>query len=178
MSESGVTSINDLPQSTDNVKLSIESKVENNANKVNMNEIFKEIQSTTKSGELPTRDIPMNTNQVILDETSKPNYIPKHDYYIDEQDFETEQEIIDKKKKSDNKKESLEVLYEELQVPVLLGVIYFLFQLPIVNQTMAKYISFTFDSDGGINLYGIVFKSVLYAMLYYVLSKVLNNISE
>jgi hypothetical protein len=176
MSESadtGVTNINDLP-SNENVKLDIKE----NKNTVNMSEIFKEIQGSGQSGNIPSRDIPMNKNNVLLDEPSKPNYVPEHDFYIDEDEFESSADIIETKRKSDNKKASIETMYEELQVPILLGVIYFLFQLPIFNDTMAKYLQFTFNIDGGINLSGIVFKSVLYAILYYVLTKVLTNISE
>lgn len=177
MSESqdtGVTNINDLP-SNENVKLDVQEKP---SSSVNMSDIFKEIQGSGQSGNIPTRDIPINTNNVIMDESSTPNFIPKNTQYIDEDDFESGEEIIESKRKSDNKKASIETMYEELQVPILLGVIYFLFQLPVFNDTMAKYFKFTFNLDGGINLSGIVFKSVLYASIYYILTKVLTTISE
>ena len=173
-SSEGVTNINDLP-SSENVKLSIEDK---SSSTVNMNEIFKEIQTTTTGGNLPSRDIPINTNHVSMDQTSKPNFIPKHEDYIDETDMEDMQDIIESKRKEANKKDSLETLYEELQVPILLGVIYFVFQMPIFNELMAKYLTFTFHADGGINLSGIVFKSAMFAGLYFVLTKCIHNISE
>ena len=171
--KSGVTNINDLP-SNENVKISIEES----GKTVNMNEIFKEIQSNGNGGNIPSRDIPINTNNVTLDETSKPNYIPSHEDYIDEDEFETQEEIVDKKRRTENKKASIEVLYEELQIPILLSVIYFIFQLPVVNDMMAKYLTFTFDPDGGMNLSGLVLKSVLYGTLYYILTKVLTNMSD
>ena len=171
--KSGVTNINDLP-SNENVKISIEES----GKTVNMNEIFKEIQSNGNGGNIPSRDIPINTNNVTLDETSKPNYIPSHEDYIDEDEFETQEEIVDKKRRTENKKASIEVLYEELQIPILLCVIYFIFQLPVVNDMMAKYLTFTFDPDGGMNLSGLVLKSVLYGTLYYILTKVLTNMSD
>ena len=171
--KSGVTNINDLP-SNENVKISIEES----GKTVNMNEIFKEIQSNGNGGNIPSRDIPINTNNVTLDETSKPNYIPSHEDYIDEDEFETQEEIVDKKRRTENKKASIEVLYEELQIPILLSVIYFIFQLPVVNDMMAKYLTFTFDPDGGMNLSGLVLKSVLYGTLYYILTKVLTNMTD
>lgn len=170
----GVTNINDLPNS-ENVKLSIEDK---NNPSVNMNEIFKEIQTTGTGGNLPSRDIPINTNNVSMDHTSKPNYIPKHEDYIDETEMEDMNEIVETKRKETNKKDSLEILYEELQVPILLGVIYFVFQMPVFNEMMAKYLSFSFHADGGINLSGIVLKSVMFAGIYFVLTKCIHNISE
>ena len=168
----GVTQINELPNSkNENIKLSIEENV-------NMNDIFKEVQNTGSVGTIPTRDIPMNTNNISLDETSKPNYIPEHDYYLDEQEFESGEAIIEDKRKSDNRKSSLEVLYEELQIPILLGVIYFIFQLPILNNYLAKYLSFTYNTDGVINLSGIVFKSVSFSIIYFILTRLLVNISD
>lgn len=168
----GVTQINELPNSkNENIKLSIEENV-------NMNDIFKEVQNTGSVGTIPTRDIPMNTNNISLDETSKPNYIPEHDYYLDEQEFESGEAIIEDKRKSDNRKSSLEVLYEELQIPILLGVIYFIFQLPVLNNYLAKYLSFTYNTDGVINLSGIVFKSVSFSIIYFILTRLLVNISD
>lgn len=170
----GVTNINDLPNS-ENVKLSIEDK---NNPSVNMNEIFKEIQTTGTGGNLPSRDIPINTNNISMDHTSKPNYIPKHEDYIDETEMEDVNEIVETKRKETNKKDSLEMLYEELQVPVLLGVIYFVFQMPVFNEMMVKYLSFSFHADGGINLSGIVLKSAMFAGIYFILTKCIHNISE
>jgi|TARA_B110000285_G_scaffold202085_1_gene237170 hypothetical protein len=174
MSDTGVTNINDLP-SNENVKISIESK---DTSSVSMNDIFKEIQETGESGNIPSRDIPINTNSVAIDRKSIPDYIPEHEYYINDAEIENKASIVESKRKSDNKKASIEVFYEELQIPILLGVIYFLFQLPVFNHTISKYLSFTFDLDGGINLSGIVLKSVLYALVYYTLSKVLHNMSD
>tara|TARA_X000000950_G_scaffold90011_1_gene113343 strand:- start:8 stop:544 length:537 start_codon:yes stop_codon:yes gene_type:complete len=175
--DTGVTNINELP-SGDNVQLSIEEKSNSGQESINMNEIFKEIQNNGTKGNIPSRDIPINTNNVTLDESSKPNYLPKHEYYINENDFESSDEIIETKRKKDNRNSSIETLYEELQIPILLGVIYFLFQLPLFNNLLAKYLTFTFDTDGTLNLSGIVLKSILYAILYFILSKILVNISE
>lgn len=169
--EEGVTSINDLPSNNENVKIEIN---ENNSS-VNMKDIFKELQSTGEIGNIPSRDIPINTANVNMDKQSVPNYIPEHEYYIDENEFETTHEIVDNKRRKDNQKDSLEVLYEELQIPILLGVIYFLFQIPVFNNYLAKYLSFTFNNDGGINLSGIILKSFLFSLFYYILSKVLIN---
>lgn len=174
--ENGVTSIDELP-SNDNIKLSVEETPNSNST-TNMDDVYKEIQNTGQAGNIPSRDIPINTNNISLDKNSTPNYIPEHKYYLDDIDFETNDEIIDNKRKKDNTKSSIETLYDELQIPILLGVIYFLFQLPIFNNSLAKYVSFTFNVDGTINLSGIVFKSIMYALVYFILSKVLVNISE
>lgn len=174
MESSGVTSINDLPKN-DNIQLSIS---ENNSNQsINMNDIFKELQDSSKIGELPSRDIPINTNNISLDNKSTPNYIPTHESYLNENDFEDADEMIESERKYENRKSSLETLYEELQVPILLGVIYFLFQLPIFNDILAKYLAFTFNGDGTINLQGIFLKSILFSIIYFTITKALISIT-
>merc|ERR1711965_989880 len=96
--DTGMTNINELP-SGDNIQLSVEEKSSTGQQSINMNDIFKEIQSNGTTGNIPSRDIPINTNNVTLDETSKPNYVPKHEYYINEHDFESSDEIIETKRK-------------------------------------------------------------------------------
>jgi hypothetical protein len=171
---SGTTSIANLP-SSENVTLSVQPKGESS---VNMNELFKEIQENGQTGNLPSRDIPIDTNKVVMDETSKPNYIPEHEYYINEQEFESTDNVVQQKKRKDNQNASLEAVYEEIQIPILLGVIYFLFQLPAFNQMLMKYAAFAFRDDGGLNLYGVVVKSVLFAVTYYTFMKFFEQISE
>ena len=171
--ESGTTSISDLP-SSENIQLSVEPKNDS----VNMNDLFKEIQSSGESGNLPSRDIPMDKNKIAMDKASTPNYIPEHEHYIDEEEFETAETVVDKKKRKDNQNDSLEVLYEEIQFPILLGVIYFIFQLPVFNTYMNKYASFAFRGDGGLNLSGVVLKSIMFAGCYYILTKTFEQLAE
>ena len=48
--------------------------------------------------------------------------------------------------------------------------LYFLFQLPIVNAQIFKKFSFLsiYDADGNFNIYGLGFKSMLFGSIYYM----------
>ena len=104
------------------------------------------------------------------------NYIPpsSNNDYIQEND--DNEEII--QKYNDNLKygDSLDQLYEEIQIPLLISIIYFLFQLPIFKKYLYKYFPVLFFKDGNINIYGYVFTSILFGILYYILSIVLKKI--
>jgi hypothetical protein len=96
--------------------------------------------------------------------------------YID--DYETNDNIIqnyNKKLKNDN---TLDTLYDEIQVPLLLVILYFIFQLPIFKSTLFKYIPLLCGKDGNMNINGIVFTSILYGGLYYFLSKIMFQINK
>jgi hypothetical protein len=66
---------------------------------------------------------------------------------------------------------SCDEIYNDLQSPLLLAVLYFLFQLPIFKKLLFKYFSVLFSKDGNYNINGYLFTSVLFGLLFYLLSK-------
>ena len=60
-------------------------------------------------------------------------------------------------------------VYDEIQTPILIGVLFFLFQVPFLNALMFKYLGFLkiYSDDGNLNLYGLLFKSMLFGAVYF-----------
>ena len=91
-----------------------------------MNTVVTDIQQAKAAGQtsLPSRDIPLDTHNIIQDEQIKANFVPKgpQDYI---QEHETTQDMLKENLKDKNRKDSLEVVYEELQMPIMLGVLFF-----------------------------------------------------
>jgi hypothetical protein len=146
-----------------------------------INQIVNGLQQATISGEtqLPSRDIPMITNNLTVDPQIHPNYIPKlqnDEDYIKNYDETTD--IIDNYNKNVNRNNSLDELYNEIQVPILLTILYFLFQLPILKRYLFSYLPILFSKDGNLNLNGFVFTSVLFGFLYYLINKVNINFGK
>ena len=141
-----------------------------------MNKVVTDIQQASASGmtELPSRDIPTVTNNITQDEQIKPNFVPKGpEDYIEE--HETSEDILRENFKMENRQGSLEYMYEELQMPILISVLYFSFQLPVVRKNLFKYVPLLFNTDGNPNLKGYVVNSLLFGSLYYVLQKGINH---
>jgi hypothetical protein len=185
----GGTSISDLPtdptgggNTTNNISLSaIEN---NNKNTVQhqpeipmsldqstINQIVSGIQQL-KTTQLPSRDIPTTTHNVTIDEEIRPNYVPasknKDDFL---KDYDDNDEIIRGYEEEQKYKSSLDTMYDELQIPLLIGVMYFLFQLPFFRSQLYAYLPVLFTNDGNINLYGYLFTSILFALFYFMLAK-------
>ena len=71
----------------------------------------------------------------------------------------------------------MDVLYSELEKPILMAILFFLFQLPIINTLLKKYIKGIFNNDDNLNVYGYILKSVMYSSTFYFLIKSMEYIS-
>ena len=125
--------------------------------------------------QLPSRDIPINTDVLTNDTQVQPNYIPpprERDYIIESDD---DINSYYQKEKMEN---SLDSIYDELQGPILLGVLYFLFQLPFLKKLIFKYFPFCCHKDGNYNINGLILTCGLFGFIYYSLSKTVKHFSK
>ena len=130
---------------------------------------------------LAPRDIPLTTNY-LHDEQVQANYIPKpkltrnylHEY---EEDFESNQIKHEAKKHRESK---VDEILTELQTPILIMILFFMFQMPIINTMIFKRFSFLsiYTLDGNFNFYGLLLKSIFFGSLYYFMHKITKFISE
>jgi hypothetical protein len=190
MSELNATSINDLPTDpsiggSGNVNLVINdssmaqttppSQLSLDQNTIS--QIVNGLQQASISGatSFPSRDIPLQTEQLTRDEQTIPNYIPKPELvdYINNNNDDLNQYINAEKRQS-----SLDSLYDELQAPLLLAVLYFLFQLPFFKKLVFKYLPFLCHNDGNYNFNGLVFTCGFFGFIYYSLSKTVKKFSK
>jgi hypothetical protein len=161
---------NDIPQRDNNMTLE-ESTI---------HQIINGIQQASATGatNLPSRDIPTSTTQITQDPYIQPNYIPtpSTNKYIDESI--TNSDIIQTYNNNYEKEDSLDKLYNQIQIPLLLAILYFIFQLPIVKNKLFKYMPILFNSDGNINLTGLIITSIMFGTTYMTLSKTMAMISS
>jgi hypothetical protein len=131
---------------------------------------------------LPSRDIPVDPTQYLNDEQVQPNYIPMHKLTSDYiKDYEDENDIPIHEYKQKKHRESLvDTLLTELQTPIFIAILFFIFQMPIINTLMYKNLAFLpiYNIDGNANFYGLFLKSAMFGLLYYVFYKFTNYISE
>jgi len=189
----GTTSIDSLPispQSGDNIRMDTYDKniqIENQSQSLqenrdndpavqqkNMNQFVTGIQQASAAGltELPSRDIPRNQEHISQDIQIQPNHIPNENYQVDYiQEHQTNEQIIRSQMKHQEQKSKFDIVFDEVQGPIMLGILYFIFQLPIIQKQMCKIIPSLFGSDGNPNLSGYVFTSSMFASVYYFLVK-------
>jgi hypothetical protein len=140
-----------------------------------ISQIVSGLQQATLAGatQLSSRDIPMNTNSISADPQVMPNYVPppspQHQDYI--KNYEHPSDMVRDYNKGKQINDSLDEMYNEIQTPVLLAVLYFLFQLPFFKKLLYTYIPFLFSNDGNYNINGFLFTSILFGTLFHVLMK-------
>jgi hypothetical protein len=131
---------------------------------------------------LPSRDIPIDTTDYLQDEQVQANYISKAKL---SSDFVREYEdLTDKKLEKHEQKKYREKMIDkiivEIQTPVIIALLFFVFQSPFVNSFLFKRFSVfsLYNSDGNINFYGLILKSILFGMLFYSITKFTQLLSE
>ena len=131
---------------------------------------------------LPSRDIQQDTTVYSQDERVKPNYIPKHkdlDDYVREHEKDTEKNLKEYEEKK-RRRNSIDDMITNLQTPIFIAILYFIFQMPVVNTLIFKKLSFLsiYNDDGNFNFYGLLLKSMLFGSLYYTMVQFTTFISE
>jgi hypothetical protein len=145
-----------------------------------INKLITGIQQASASGltNLPSSHIPMDTNAISSDPQTRPNYIPPsstNDYI---RDSTSNDDLLKYHTRRQNKQDSLDVMYDELQIPILIGIIYFMFQLPFFRKHLFAFLPSLFNKDGNPKLSGYAFNSLLFAVLFYIIKKILNYLTD
>jgi len=147
-----------------------------------INQIISGLQMASATGatQLPSKDIPRNTDTLTQDAQIQPNYVPppppQNMNYINE--HETTEEIIQEYTNRESSQNKMDEFYDEIQTPLMLVVLYFIFQLPAVRKTLGRYLPMMFHTDGNFNINGYIMTSILFGLLYYVISKCMTKISR
>lgn len=175
---------NDLPQP---VQQQNENHIQNNdithkqLSQEDINKIISGVQTASQHNltALPTRDIPSTISNVRNDIESTVNYIPKsNDLYINETTDTTNYSVHRENKTNicrQCKKDNFMIDYE---TPLLIIILYILFQLPIFNSLYKRYLSFLFLKDGNPSMNLFIIKGLLFGTTYYGVVKIINYLSD
>ena len=141
-----------------------------------INQIVSGLQQASVTGatQLPSRDIPQHTTNITQDPQIQPNYIPppqpnQVDYI---NNSEQPEDMINNYNMNSLRNSSLDEMYNEIQTPLLLGSLFFLFQLPFFKKILFSYFPVLFSSDGNLNLNGFIFNSILFGLMFYLCNKI------
>ena len=145
-----------------------------------INKIVMGLQQASSTGmtQLPTSHIPMQTESHMQDPQIQPNYVPaaeKSDY-IDQHD--TIQSLMQQNKSTKQEQDKLDILYSELQMPVIIMTLFFIFQMPFFQKKFQKVFPALFMKDGQHNISGYLVKTLLFGGLFYGINKATHYLSE
>ena len=150
-------------------------------NNPNYNELINQLQKASNQGitQLPSRDIPMNQTETANDVEVKPNFVPpppptQEDYI---QNMQTPEQLINQNNNYIQNQNNLEQFYSTIQLPLIVSLLYFIFQLPYFRQFIKKMLPSLFGNDGNMNLYGFFFNSVLFGTIFFIINKFIDNLT-
>ena len=143
----------------------------------NANTITAALQAQPQATALPNRDVQMNTQQQ-QDPYMNPNYIPESemDDYIENDD--TLYNMMNQGQAAENEQDRLDQIYEELQIPLMVMVLYFLFQMPFVKKHLQRLLPSLFTKDENPTFGGYLLKTALFGGTFYGIIKATKYLSE
>lgn len=188
------TLLNDLPENKNNVMMNITDSMptESPEKKIaldqeTINQLISGLQNASGATRLPSRDIPQTTENIVNDPRTIANNIVetplsvssqllnKKDYIDEYVDKDEIKNTYVTKNKINNQIDSM---YDELNGPLLIAILYFIFQLPFFKKIILTYIPFLFNDDYNYNLYGYLFVSVFFSMIFYFLISLLKQFDK
>ena len=195
MSTQGTTNLDDLPTissvsvaepvqlkttevnvKVDNPAANLAENRENDAK--NMNELISNVQKASSTGalELPQQDIPQSQEHIVQDKEIKPNYVPESNAdYIGA--GPTKEEILRQHERKEKDKKDTDDMLDILQVPIILSILYFAFQMPVLKKVIFDKLPFLFNKDGNSSTIGSAVTSIAFAGAYMGITYILDYLS-
>lgn len=128
--------------------------------------------------DLPSRDIPTNTNHMTQDIQIQPNYLPNggNTNFIDNR---VSQDLInDYNQRNNNILNNNDYVYEQLKIPVIISILFFIFNFNSINNNLYAIFPSLFKSDSTLKTSGFAFKSILFGVSYYSVNNLLIYFSK
>ena len=141
------------------------------------NSVLKEA-ALTGATKLPSRDIPKNTLPIQQDENTKVNFVPNNNNNDYIGNILNREQVILQDTLKQNRNDNMDYFYQQLQIPILVAVLYFLFQLPSFRKNVLSFLPSLFNKDGNPNLYGYIFNSIMFSGSYALLMKGITHFSS
>jgi len=135
-----------------------------------------------KPQQLPSRDIHFDTSSFAQDEEIQANYVPKSKKNKDfVRDYENLTESkLEKHEQEKHRERLVDRIFTEIQLPLLISILYFVFQMPIINKLLFKPLSFLtiYGPDGNFNFQGLILRSLLFGVCFHTMVKIALFLSE
>ena len=129
---------------------------------------------------LPSKDIPVDQTTITNDPKVQPNHVPvpkKDAGFVEE--FDTTQALLYKRQiEQKNESKRLNDLYDNLQQPLLLSSLFFIFQLPFINKLLFKYSPSLFLKERQPSFGGYLIKTLVFGVLYFGIQKLTEKLSN
>lgn len=144
-----------------------------------MNSMVSEIQSAAKQGLTRlAEDIPQQEHQVTQDPQVIANAIPQENTtpidYI--QNHATPAEINAQLNRKKNKQSTIEFILEELKIPLVISLVYFVFQSKTFRKVLLTTQPNLFNDSNALTNNGVMIISFIFGLVLYILNRLSKNL--
>lgn len=169
------------PSTLDNANTTVEPA--SSIDQSTLSQLISGLQQASSSGltSLASNHIPINDSIIKMatdPNTSHPNYVPTEKENVDYIQNHNMSDLIAAYTKKEDSQSALDAFCTEFQIPILLSIMYFMFQLSFFKKVHLEYFPRLFSEDGAYNLKGLGFTSILFGGLYYIISTIIAQFSD
>ena len=119
---------------------------------------------TAASTQLQQRDVPKLTLEHTLDSETHVNHVPEQPKYIEEQSIFPTQAVQFQ-------------LIDLARIPVIISLLYFVFQMHLVESAFMQVLPMLFKADGSMTTIGVAIKSALFGAAYFAITQISEHVA-
>ena len=93
------------------------------------------------------------------------------------QNFATQEEMVEQLARQKNHKDTMEVVLDELKVPLFVAILFFVFQSRSFKKTLLSKVPSLFNESGGFSQNGFIVVSAFFGLSYYTSLKLIRHFS-
>ena len=125
--------------------------------------------------QLPEKDRIIDPEKLTRDESTRVNFIPdsENDIYYIPSRHDIQNEIQETTGQMSIHDKLRNVTFEEMKMPIILMLLYILFEFPIVRNFVKRTFSFSFDENEQLTFSGILVLGFLFAFSHFIITKVI-----
>jgi len=152
------------------------------SNEIHIPDNYREmVMAQSMNHDLPSRDIPIDNSRYTQDPNVQATHIPNANIQEDFiNDYERELERQKTYEHQEHRKKMVDIILEEIQMALFISLLFFVFQTSAFRKLFWNHLTFLpiLNADGNLNVYGLVFKSLLFGTFFYITQKTTNYLVE
>mgnify|MGYP000100218558 CR=1 FL=1 len=154
---------------------------DNSGGNKSMEEMMKQVQVASGQGLTNISQVPTHhastSQQHVVDTQATANNLEKSEELekkrvrFTEDDYINNYQAPNTSEVTTDSRATTETLFEQFKVPIIVGLLYYIFEMPAIQKMLLKAFPKMFKSDANINDYGALLMAVIFGGLYYGITK-------
>jgi hypothetical protein len=146
-----------------------------------MEEMMKQVQVASGQGLTNISQVPTHhastsqqhtiDTQAMANNLEKSEELEKKRVRFTEDDYIKNYQVPNTTEATGDTRATAETLFEQFKIPIIVGLLYYIFEMPAIQKLLLKAFPKMFKSDANINDYGALLMAIIFGTLYYGITK-------